>query len=217
MSARRLGLSYANLVSTLALIVAVTGGGVAYAATKAPKNSVVSRSIKNGTIKTKDLKVGAVTGSRIKDGSIELADLSVQARTALTPPPVDPWDPSKPLVSGTTITGSVYYQIAASSAGQSLRQSMAFPARASEPVTDASWAADLFGVTTDDDPNCLGSYGNPTAPPGMLCAYYGGSSNVTTTTIGNLAPGQDSGFVVRLTTAAAGPTMIDLTWAYSAP
>ena len=49
-------LSYANVVATLALVLAVTGG--AYAATQLPKNSVGSKQVTNGSLKAKDFKPG---------------------------------------------------------------------------------------------------------------------------------------------------------------
>ena len=60
-------LSYANVVSTCALVLAVAGGGVAVAAAL-PANSVGSKQITNGSIKGKDLKAGAVTGGAVADG-----------------------------------------------------------------------------------------------------------------------------------------------------
>ena len=49
-------LSYANVVATLALIVAVAGGTTAVAISgKAAKNSVTSKSIKDGSVTGKDL------------------------------------------------------------------------------------------------------------------------------------------------------------------
>lgn len=46
--------TYSNVVATLALVFAMTGG--AYAAGLVPKNSVNSGSIRNGSITTKDVK-----------------------------------------------------------------------------------------------------------------------------------------------------------------
>lgn len=62
-----------NVIGLLALVVAL--GGTAVAAKngskrKAPKNSVVSKSIKNRQVKKRDLARGAVNGSRVKDGSL---------------------------------------------------------------------------------------------------------------------------------------------------
>jgi len=53
-----------NAIAYLALFLALTAG--AYAATKAPKNSVVSKSIQNGAVKTKKLANGAVTEGKTK-------------------------------------------------------------------------------------------------------------------------------------------------------
>jgi hypothetical protein len=51
----------ALVVALLALVASTTG--VAYAAEKAAKNSVVSKSIKNGQVKTQDIKDGGVTAA----------------------------------------------------------------------------------------------------------------------------------------------------------
>jgi hypothetical protein len=48
-------LSYANVVATLALVIAVAGGTTAIAVSKAPKNSVVSSSIKPYNVTADDL------------------------------------------------------------------------------------------------------------------------------------------------------------------
>lgn len=58
-------ISYANVVSTLALIVALSGA--AYAANTAAKNSVVSKSIKNGEVKAKDVGSNAVGDAAVRD------------------------------------------------------------------------------------------------------------------------------------------------------
>lgn len=90
--------SPATLISLLALFVALGAG--AYAATKAPKNSVTSKSIKNGQVKGKDLAAnsvdtanikgdavkgaqiapGAVGGSQIEDGSVGVGELTPAAQ-----------------------------------------------------------------------------------------------------------------------------------------
>jgi hypothetical protein len=70
---RKPRITYANVVSTLALCLAL--GGVSYAAVKLPKNSVVSATIKNGQVKTADLGKNSVTSAKIKDGTVADADL----------------------------------------------------------------------------------------------------------------------------------------------
>ena len=68
MSARRPPLTYANVVSTLALVLVVTGGGAALAAVG--KNAVGSKEIKNGAIKSVDVKNDALTGRDIKESTL---------------------------------------------------------------------------------------------------------------------------------------------------
>ena len=65
-------LSYANVVATLALFLAI--GGVGYAATRLPKNSVGTRQIRNG----------AVTGAKIKLSSLGTVPSASHADTAST-------------------------------------------------------------------------------------------------------------------------------------
>ncbi len=65
-------LSYANVVATIALFVALGGSG--YAAVTLSKNSVTSSSIKNGQVKTADLAKNAVTSAKVKDFSLLLKD-----------------------------------------------------------------------------------------------------------------------------------------------
>src|SRR4051794_3695956 len=77
-------LSFANVVSMLALFVAL--GGVSYAALKLPKNSVGSKQIRANAVKSAKIKAGAVgngklradavTGDKVLDGSIGPSDLA---------------------------------------------------------------------------------------------------------------------------------------------
>jgi hypothetical protein len=62
-----------NAVAYVALFFALNAG--AYAVTVAPKNSVTSRSIKNGAVKTKDLATGAVKSRKVADDSLTGADV----------------------------------------------------------------------------------------------------------------------------------------------
>ena len=76
-------LSYANVMATAAVFLALGGG--AYAAIKLPKDSVTSKQIKNKSVKGKDLagksvkaakiKANAVNGSKVEDDSLTGADI----------------------------------------------------------------------------------------------------------------------------------------------
>ena len=78
----RSGLTYANVMSTLAMFLAL--GGVSYAAVQLPRNSVGSAhlkknavtngKIKKGTITGAKIKKGTITGAKVKDGSLTAAD-----------------------------------------------------------------------------------------------------------------------------------------------
>ena len=57
-----------NLIAYVALFLAMSGG--AYAATIAPKNSVVTKSIKNGAVTKKKIRDGAVTTSKLSSDAI---------------------------------------------------------------------------------------------------------------------------------------------------
>jgi hypothetical protein len=64
-------LTYANVVATLALIVAVAGGSTAIAiSTKLKKNSVGTKQIKKGAITANKLAEGAVTNGKLAAGSV---------------------------------------------------------------------------------------------------------------------------------------------------
>jgi hypothetical protein len=62
-----------NAVAYVAIFLALTAG--AYAVTKAPKNSVVSKSIRNGQVKAPDIAGGAVGSGAIDNGSVKSEDL----------------------------------------------------------------------------------------------------------------------------------------------
>lgn len=64
-------LTYANVIATTALFIAL--GGTAWAATALPRNSVGDRQI----------RTGAVRSSEVRDRSLQLRDISRRARAAL--------------------------------------------------------------------------------------------------------------------------------------
>lgn len=66
-------LSFANVISLIALMVAL--GGAAYAVKVAPKNSVTSKSVKNKSLKGKDIKDGKLSGADVKGNSLDGSDI----------------------------------------------------------------------------------------------------------------------------------------------
>jgi hypothetical protein len=69
-------MTYANVMSTIAMFAAVSTGG-AYAATV-----ITGKQVKNGSLTAADLKAGSLTGKQIKDHSISAADLAAGLMTA---------------------------------------------------------------------------------------------------------------------------------------
>lgn len=74
MQAIRSRLSYANVMATIAVFVALGGG--AYAATALPRNSVGTKQIKRSAVTKSKLARNAVLGSKVKDDSLTGADVA---------------------------------------------------------------------------------------------------------------------------------------------
>jgi hypothetical protein len=74
-------LSYANVVATLALFLAL--GGTGYAVSQLPANSVGSKQIRRGAVGPSELRSAAVSSRSLHDRTVRLRDLSLGARSAL--------------------------------------------------------------------------------------------------------------------------------------
>jgi hypothetical protein len=72
-------ISYANVIATLALVIAL--GGTSYAAFNLPDNSVKSRNIVDGQVKSQDLAKHAVTRKKVAPATITNADIVPNAIT----------------------------------------------------------------------------------------------------------------------------------------
>jgi hypothetical protein len=74
-------LTYANVVATLALFIAI-GGATAFAATQLAKNSVGTKQLKNNAVTTAKIKNGAVTGTKVKSSSLGTVPSATNAENA---------------------------------------------------------------------------------------------------------------------------------------
>ena len=70
-------LTYGNVVATLALFLALTGG--AYAALRVPPSSVGSRQLKSGAVTKGKVADGAITGAKVADASLSGSDIDLHA------------------------------------------------------------------------------------------------------------------------------------------
>lgn len=206
-------INYPNVVSTLALIGVLAGGG-AYAASK-----IGSKDIARSAVKTKHLKRSAVTTPKIRGGAVT-ADKLAEGVAPLF---------GTTIPSGATVTGVWGGRLlpADTVLPNNPLLTYGFPIPAPEPLVDAevSFGADTPGSDTDADPACTGSVDGPSAPPGRVCIYVdsGNIANVAALHGFALDPGDERaanayGFIVRIvTTDNTGSFQAQGTWAYTAP
>jgi hypothetical protein len=77
-------LTYANVMSTIAVVLAVGGGATAIAMTALPKNSVKSKQIAKGAVTTKKIAKDAVTGDQVKESTLGKVPSAAHADSADT-------------------------------------------------------------------------------------------------------------------------------------
>jgi hypothetical protein len=153
-------LSYANVMASVALFVAL--GGVSYAA--ASKNSVISSSIKNGQVKSVDIANNAVTSSKIKNGNVGNKDLgpkSVSAAKLTTALKTD-------LDDAATVGGLSTAQIVAAAGGEYTEARQAAGSKDIETLT----AQDLVTLNLTKPGKYL-----ITARVPIVCTYDGSDGN----------------------------------------
>jgi hypothetical protein len=73
-------LTYANVISTIALFIAI-GGASAFAASQLAKNSVGTKQLKSNAVTAAKIKKEAVTEAKIKNGAVSSAKLGANAVT----------------------------------------------------------------------------------------------------------------------------------------
>src|SRR5262249_8805809 len=75
-------LTYANVMATIAVFIAL--GGASYAATQLPKNSVGTKQIKNNAVTGQKVAAGTLTGQDIKMASLGSVPTATNAGHATT-------------------------------------------------------------------------------------------------------------------------------------
>jgi hypothetical protein len=85
LSRLRARLTYANVMATLAVFIAL--GGSSYAALELPKKSVGSKHIKKSSVGSQHIKRNAVTSAKVKPGSLLMSDFKASQRQRLTGDP----------------------------------------------------------------------------------------------------------------------------------
>ena len=217
-------LSYANVVATVALFLAL-GGGTFAVASALKKNSVKSKQIKNGQVKNRDLADDAVDTAKVADGSLLSADFAAGQLPKGAKGDTGPAGRSalEALHSGETIRGAWALQGQASATGPD-STGVTFPVPAPSPV-DSTHVV-FNGNDTVPGGNCTGTAAAPTAPAGFVC-IYAAAAVATTAAYGYGANGDPLGDATATgdgSTAGFIVTVIGTagfhasgTWAYKAP
>lgn len=204
-------LTYANVMSTIAVFL-VLGGGAALAATHLAKNSVGAKQLKKNAVTTAKVKNGAINGAKVADGSLtgtdvadgsigtsDLADLAVNANK-LAADSVDSGkvkdkslkgnDVADDSLTGTQIDeGTLKGVDAATLSGKSSTQFLSSDVYKNESGVEA-------GQTLGDETQVLGAACNP---GDVLLS--GGPANIakTTTLLESFpSPGSTSSWTVRV-------------------
>ncbi len=99
-------LTYANVMSTIAVFL-LLGGGAAFAASKLGKNSVGTKQIKNNAVTAAKIKKGTITGAQIKSGS--LSGTQVNASTLGTVPTAQTANAANSATTATTASNLAGY------------------------------------------------------------------------------------------------------------
>lgn len=223
-------LTYANVMSTLAVCVAL--GGVSYAAVRLPKNSVGPVQIKDAVTGLK-VKNSSLTGADIKDKSLHAADFS---GSVAGPPGVkgdpgvrgdkgdpgakgDRGDPGADFTAATVLgsgqSESGGYRVTSDSANNDFE--VLIPIRI--PLPAALDAAHVTFVRASDMPTAT-CPGSGHAAPGNLCVYEtSASSGVTSQQIFNPEKSNGSNtteFIIRIHTGIT-PGSSSGSWTVTAP
>ena len=221
-------LSYANVMATIAVFIALGGG--AYAATTLPKNSVGATQLRND----------AVTSAKVKNGSLQRSDFRTADLVKLRGPagakgadgaagaagaPGAKGDRGEKgdagrsalstLQSGDTVRGVFGVDGTATAADQQFAAGVTLPVPA--PATLGNLDVSVAGGF-DDNPACTGSYAAPTAPAGKVCIYPE-SAGLNVDQASGLVPGGNEtlyGFIVQAVSAGGGPVVFQGSWAYTA-
>jgi hypothetical protein len=216
--------TYANVMATLALFIALGGG--AYAASKLPKNSVGPKQIKKDSITSSKIKNGSLLAADFKSGQL------LRGATGAQGPKGDP-GPGGPLLdtlpSGKTLFGT-YAVLGKASVSSGIDDREAAPISFQFPLAAAPARSVLVpsGAANPDPTNCPGSPTAPAATAGTLCVYEGVKVNTTGTklcaaavsgTCGAGAAGTSDRFgsSVEAFAAADGVYLTSGTWAVTAP
>jgi hypothetical protein len=207
-------LTYANVMSTVAVFVAL--GGSSYAAITLGKNAVKSKNIAPDAVTSSKVKNGSLRAKDFKAGDLPAGARGADGAQGLQGPKGDKGDPAAfptTLPAGKTETGVFAAEQKVPSGGTHIYDSISFNIR----VASAPSIVLVPHGTTQT--HCTGSAGSPTADPGYLCVYErvvsGGNFIVFAPSTGSETVADKTGAVASLTEGATDSWFYG-TWAVTA-
>jgi hypothetical protein len=207
----RPSLTYADVVATLCLFLLLSGG-VAFAASQLPKNSVGTAQLKREAVTPAKLNSAAkatltgLAGPRGLDGPQgprgERGETGLKGEDG-KPGEAGPFPTALP--SGKTVVGTFDIGGNAAAAGNTAVGAVSYVYRV--PPTQNP----IYVKLSVTNPTCTGTFSEPTAPPGNTCFYERTTSNAGTERGLNFGGPAGAGLFVKA--AAAGFVEITGTWA----
>jgi hypothetical protein len=218
-------LTYANVVSSIALFV-VLGGG-AYAAATLPKNSVGSMQIKSNAVTSSKVKDGSLLSKDFKPGQLVAGAAGATGATGATGPKGDAgpkgdkgadFTADTTLASGKTLTGQWGTFGTATANGGSLSDVVNYRL----PLAATPAANSAHYITTPAYTTQCPGVGQAAA--GHLCIYSIASAGATFSGIYGIEPGTTGGgrgakdgFQISFNTTGTGGAWSYGAWAMTAP
>jgi hypothetical protein len=225
---RKLRPTPAGVFACLALAIALGGSAFAARSALAPKNSVGSPQVINGSLQKGDLSVRAVAalkGNRGPRGFQGVqGDPGVSGATGPTGPKGDKGAPGSPwtLGDGAVPSGKTLRGVFGPGGTGANTDSVAQETVSFGFFVPAFPTVHYIDVGDTPPAECPGTKTQPEAQPGHLCVYASQVGNVSTVCVFNPVTdscGQASvrGFGVGITSAAAGDFWLQGSWAVTAP
>ncbi len=219
MSCIRLRLTYANVMATVAVFIALGGG--AYAAASLPAGSVGAKQLKNKSVTPSKVAPGTIALFKGQKGAVGSPGAQgVQGSQGPQGPtgntgstgntgPEGPFPSTLP--SGKTIVG-VFDVEGVSSGGISSTGSLA--TGSISYLYEAPSQTVVYVAAGGSDPHCTGNFAAPTAPPGYTCIYETENGNAGAHGVNFHT---DAGVALYVFSAAAGAFEIHGSWAATGP
>lgn len=228
-------LTYANVIATLALFIALGGGALAAShlgknsvgSKQLKKNAVTTAKIKNEAVTTEKIKNGSVTNGKLANGSVGSAQLQANSITGanvqdgslsgvdLAPGTIPtPTPRTARLQSGETITGFMAIEVYATGGTEFFGTGSSFAFLPQNPIPTSN----RIMVTGSSGPHCPGI---GQADPGYLCAYETNEENAKEPRLypetGLQTNPATYGIQLQVESVTVGTVLFNAVWAYTEP